>query len=263
MRLVRQGRRGVRRLLEDATGGVLLRRLPHGVSAYLDLKRRKPDMDVLVDVGANVGQTAAALTATWPTARVFCIEPFAATFDALQRATADQPRVSCFRCAFGSRPAQQEVFTRPGSVNNSLLGPGPRRDGRSDGDQPELVTVTTFDAFREEHGLEHVDFLKIDTEGYDLEVVKGASSSLDQQRVSFVQVEAGMTRHNAKHVPFGELQEFLEQVGYVLFGIYDQTPEWDGQARLRFANPVFIADSEVHRRPTAVPLADIRGTLLR
>lgn len=60
-------------------------------------------MDVVVDVGANVGQTAACVRETWPTATVYCVEPFAATFAALQRRTARDERVVCVRRAFASR----------------------------------------------------------------------------------------------------------------------------------------------------------------
>ncbi len=68
--------------------------------------------------------------------------------------------------------------------------------------------------------------MKIDTEGYDLEVLRGAESLLTHQRVDLVQVEAGMNRDNHRHVTFILLTEYLERFNYRLFGIYNQSGEW-------------------------------------
>lgn len=78
---------------------------------------------------------------------------------------------------------------------------------------------------------------------------------------SFVQVEAGMTRRNTTHVAFHDLQQFLDGLGYVLFGIYDQTLEHDGQALLRYADPIFISQAELRAPQTPISLSSIRGTL--
>ena len=88
----------------------------------------------------------------------------------------------------------------------------------------ETITLTTLDIYCEERGIEEIGLLKIDTEGFDLEVLKGGAEMLKHQRVSFIQTEAGMTRFNTKHVPFHDQQQVLAEMGYVLFGIYDQTP---------------------------------------
>lgn len=47
---------------------------------------------------------------------------------------------------------------------------------------------------------------------------------------------------NARHVPFEALRDQLAHHGYVLFGFYDQTPEWPtGAPHLRRADPVFLS----------------------
>lgn len=259
--VLRRARSGALRRVEARGNVVLMRDVPHGFSPYYDLKRRKPEMRVVVDVGANVGQTAALLTRTWPTAAVYCIEPFGATFEALQRNTEDEPRVRCVRAALGDRIGEEQaVVLRPRSVNNSMLTPEAVASAAA-GATSETISVTTFDQFCIEQGLSHVDFLKIDTEGYDLHVLRGARAALQEQRISFIQVEAGMSPENTKHVPFAEIQQYLEQNGYVLFGIYDQTPEWDGQARLRFANPIFVAQREVSLPTTDLSFARLHTAL--
>jgi Methyltransferase FkbM domain len=86
----------------------------------------------------------------------------------------------------------------------------------------------------------HVDFMKIDTEGHDLEVLFGFEPVLDQ--VDFIQVEAGMNPYNTTHVAFGKLDGMLQESGFYLFLILDQKMEWKRRGRpvLRRCNPVFI-----------------------
>ena len=49
--------------------------------------------------------------------------------------------------------------------------------------------------------------------------------------------------------PLPEAQAWLARFGYVLFGIYEQTPEWSGEPRLRFSNALFVSSRDMARRP--------------
>lgn len=106
----------------------------------------------------------------------------------------------------------------------------------------ESVKIETLDDFCLEHEISHIGFLKIDTEGNDLNVLRGGKQILSQQRIDVVQVEAGMNPANKRQVPYNSLCNFLEARNYLLFGIYDQVSEWpQRKPHLRRANPVFIS----------------------
>lgn len=65
---------------------------------------------------------------------------------------------------------------------------------------------------------------------------------LAEQKIDFVQVEAGMEARNKNHVPFELLKNYIESHGYFLFGIYDQ--EYlrpTNETFNRYTNPVFIS----------------------
>ena len=209
----------------------------HGHDLTLDLKRRCVRLGTIFDVGANVGQTATAFAKAYPDAGIRSFEPFSDTFVLLRKNTARLSNVSCEQLALGSAAGSISVPLQRSSVNNSLRA-GPESPG---GGGEETIEVDTLDRYCSAHAVDEIDYLKIDTEGHDLEVLKGARELLAVHKVGFVQVEAAMTRANHKHVPFAEFDDYLWNFGYVLFGIYEQTPEWDGEARLRFANPVFIS----------------------
>jgi FkbM family methyltransferase len=209
----------------------------HGHRLADDFRRRQIAPSLIFDVGANVGQTALGFADAFPEAIIHAFEPFQETFSALEHNTRAKPTIRAHRLALGAAPGAVSAELK-GSVINSIIkseaedaGPG----------RQETVTVETIDRFCGREGISSIGFLKIDTEGYDLEVLKGAGNMLAAQRIDLLQVEAGMNACNRKHVPFADFLQFLEPHQYLLFGIYDQTPEWSGEARLRFSNPVFIS----------------------
>ena len=115
----------------------------------------------------------------------------------------------------------------------------------------ELVEIESLDNFCSGHEIDQISFLKIDTEGYDLEVLKGASRMLGEQRIDLVEVEAGMNCLNKTHVPFEDLKAYLEKMEYYLFAIYEQVGEWPKkEPQLRRANAVFISRHVIEQSPS-------------
>jgi FkbM family methyltransferase len=214
----------------------------HGLSLYEDLARRLYQFHpgVIFDVGANIGQSARKFRSRFPDSEVFCFEPVESTFAELQAALAGDGRVRLFPLALGASCGSARIQLQERSDNNSLRRSAEEDQSPRDDLPSETVEVITLDDFCAQHDIPQIDLLKIDTEGYDLEVLKGAENILRNAGVTLIQVEAGMNPFNTKHIPLHDLQEHLEARGYVLFGLYDQTPEWSGVARLRFCNAVFI-----------------------
>ena len=92
-----------------------------------------------------------------------------------------------------------------------------------------------------ENAISHIDFLKIDVEGFELEVLLGAKEMLLRQGITFIEVEAGLAPTNNDHQPLNVLKEFLEAHGYFLILINEQVHEWiENKKYLRRCNAVFI-----------------------
>jgi hypothetical protein len=107
----------------------------------------------------------------------------------------------------------------------------------------EQVDLETLDDLCASQKVTHIDYLKIDTEGGDFNVLSGATAMLAKQQIDTVEVEAGMNVGNKRHVPFEKLKAFFEDRNYFLFGIYEQVNEWPAkQPQLRRTNPVFISE---------------------
>lgn len=206
---------------------------PETLSPFREILRKCPGrrFEVLFDVGANVGQTTLALAAAFPEARIFAFEPAEASFAALRQATAGLPRVAVAQCAFSAAPGRLRMIMHGTTTRNRITGLPVSGHVRE-------VEVRRLDAWCAEHGIAHLDFLKVDTEGHDLEVLKGATGILPA--VDFVQVEVSMNRYNRFHVPFAAVFDFLSDQGFHLFYLHGQAFEGRGYPVLRRADPIFI-----------------------
>lgn len=199
--------------------------------------------EVVFDVGANVGQSAAGYLEAFPGATIHCFEPVAATFEELRERFAGVQRVICARCALGATSRAATIAVGGGSTQSSLVAESPHV-----GELREPVQVRTLDDVCQERTIAHIDLLKIDTEGFDLEVLRGAHRMLEDQAISLVEVEAGMNPENPVHVPFEKLKAHLEAAGYRLFGIYEQKEEWPTlEPHLRRTNLLFISRPTIDR----------------
>ena len=216
---------------------VSVARAKHGVSDVTDIAPH--DIAVIVDVGANTGQSAIRFRAAFPRARIISFEPVRATFAELERRTRGM-NVECHRLALGPEPAQATMYLTESSLMSSLLRPDDE-----DLKATETVDVATLGGTLANLEVGPVDLLKIDAEGYDLEVLAGGVDHLSRGLVKFVLIEAGFHPGDERHPLFDDVRFFLMKFGFCVFGIYDQKLEWSGEPSLRFANVLF------RRRPSA------------
>ena len=241
----------LRKMAERLTGTHIYRSLPRGVDLPYDIASSLPNcrMDVLFDVGANTGQSAQRFLDWFPAARIYCFEPVQDTYRKLQENLGSQARVQCFRLALGSSVGKGKMALPGRSILAFLEGQS--KQPRPAAERTEEVDVSTVDQFCRSGNIDAINYLKIDTEGGDIEILKGARTLLTAGRIDLVEVEAGMNAGNPWHVPFEALKGFLESKGYALFALYEQVNEWPArEPQLRRANAVFISPRviETNRR---------------
>ena len=179
--------------------------LPVGSDLFADLRRLSLEpKDTVFYVGAHVGHTAAALRSAYPNVRLYCFEPSPETFKTLGQNCKGKDIIA-LNMAVGSSVGIAQMYAAKDSYLNSLV---PQLNGPRQEASQVSIEVTTLDRFCEERGVERIDLLKTDTEGYELEVLKGATRFLTDQRVSAIYVECAVTRSD-RHVSVSDLLEFL------------------------------------------------------
>lgn len=210
-----------------------------------DLKRELPDFapDIVFDVGANTGTTARRYAEEFPSARIYCFEPVEPTFFELQRNLGQHANCLCFPIGFGETAGiVNMLFDTAHPTRSRVLESNPETEETVEFAATVPATLQTIDIFCQVLGITQIGLLKVDTEGHDLKVLKGARSMLEQRTVQLIVVEAGMYAGNELHVPYADLCAYLAQFGFVLFGVYDQQREWKKNLPyLRRADLAFIA----------------------
>jgi hypothetical protein len=94
--------------------------------------------------------------------------------------------------------------------------------------------------------------MKIDTEGYELEVLEGCRRLLERKQIQVIYVECEPIAKSNYFVSFPAVVEFLDPFGYELFGIYDQQLGWEGKRRIKkisYLNPAFVRSDLVAPSP--------------
>lgn len=189
----------------------------HGLSRAEEafLARIAPRLEggVLLDVGANHGFYTDHLRRITPTARIHAFEPHPRSFARLA-ARLDAAVVTLVPAALGDSVGRMELFdfaARDGSTQASLS-----REAVAiyeDAITSHRIACTTLDAYLAEQGIGRVDFLKIDTEGHDLHVLRGAREAIAEQRLGIIQFEF-VPANIATHVTMRDIFEALP--GYAI-----------------------------------------------
>jgi len=193
---------------------------------------------VIFDVGANVGTTLDEFKAWWPGAVVHCFEPQQECWEPLeQRAAQHHGTVVINRFAVGNRSNPQATFYTH-DISNGLSGFS-RLNLQSidsidlkkaeDGGALALeayarslnherrVRIGRLDDYMSASGISRVNLFKMDTQGYEPEVVEGLGSRL--RDVDVVISELNFFDYYERSLSFSDLERFLLPAGFRLYDI--------------------------------------------
>ncbi len=213
----------IRRQIFKITGYEILKKVwaPIGYDLTNDLQNRLLiPMHTVFDVGANVGQTAMEILEDFPQAQVHSFEPIAATYELLLANTAAMPQVHCTHAALGAARETREISvnSQVASVTNSLNDWAMNEDPNA---KKENILILTGDDVCKEKGIQSIDLLKIDTEGFELPVLQGFDQMLKAGKIKAIFCEATFNKDDKKHTYIGDLNDFVYGYGYVFYGLYD------------------------------------------
>jgi FkbM family methyltransferase len=183
------------------------------------LREMIPQCRVVFDVGANVGDWAEIALACNPAIELHCFEPSPATFERLMtRSFAPRLKANPFGLSSSSGAADLHVFAAASGMNSLYRRSGLDDRGIASPATSERVELETLDGYCAEHGIDSIDFLKLDVEGHELHVLRGAARALSAGRIGAVAFEYGGCNIDA-HVLLKDIFELAAGWPYEFFRI--------------------------------------------
>lgn len=173
------------------------------------------DGDLFIDVGANIGSYT-VLAAAGCSCRVILIEPSKRTFSVLQRnikVNNLEHLVEIHNLALSNTRGSIR-FTTNCDTTNHVVAEG-ESDAASSG--YETVTVTTLDdLLGEHHSSSSCKVIKLDVEGYELNVLKGGTRTLASENLLaiIVEINGSSSRYSGTD---DEIVNFLQSMGFSSF----------------------------------------------
>ncbi|MDP7069579.1 MAG: FkbM family methyltransferase [Candidatus Peribacteraceae bacterium] len=169
--------------------------------------------DTFIDAGANIGvMSLHASMHVGSTGSVYSFEPVSETYDILQKNITlnECENINAVNVALGEYEGEAMMY-KPNRSQASMIKQSEKYK------EVQTATVKTLDQFIQEEGITKVRMLKIDVEGWELEVMKGASNLLNSSELPILIVEYSSIRQLQRGRVFDIYKHILSLGTYRIF----------------------------------------------
>lgn len=188
------------------------------------------DCPIIVDVGANTGQTADKLKSIWPNCELHCIEPLVEQFSILQNNTQVYNDVKTYNTALGSYDGPRTFYVNehqnmlsgfyelnPDSEDSIALNQPESAHDNFLKSQETIVDCVTLDNWAIMNEVTSIDLLKMDAQGAEPDILRGGRQILQNTRV--IVTELMFYDLYKKKNSFYDIESILIPIGFELFDI--------------------------------------------
>jgi FkbM family methyltransferase len=176
---------------------------------------------IIFDVGANIGQTVKLYKKSLPDSEIHSFEPSPATFQELVHnvTLANYQNTHLNNMAVGSSIGTNKFLENNYNNMSSFLEIGTA--GWGEIVKETEVKTTTVDQYCREKNIPYISLLKSDTQGYELEVLKGCSEMFQNHQIEMILIEMNFSELYKGQPTFDELYRFLIDRGFRLVAFYE------------------------------------------
>jgi FkbM family methyltransferase len=229
--------------LMNATG---YNRAHFGYDVFSDIQHLnriwKMSVKCFFDIGANDGATSALALTYFPGTHIFAFEPHPLIFERLKQKMQGRPSFNAFNLALGSEIGEAILMDYDSSTIGSLVR-NARYAVRFERKVTKEIRVQCIilDQFCLEKKIDNIDVLKIDTEGFDYEVLKGANKLLSAGKIRFIYCEFNdiMPRKGAFGGALEPIAKLIDAYGYRFVASYNDYIAADGEM-FGVSNALFV-----------------------
>lgn len=162
------------------------------VLKYINKKLAHKKSLILFDVGANVGKYALEMKNVFGKAAIIhCFEPSINTFNKAKETLEGLDDVIVNNFGVSDQEGETLLFTDKSLSGQASLYSRKLEYKKLELNLTEKIALTTVGDYCSRNHIEEIDFLKMDVEGHELSVLKGAQDFLENSKIRFIQFEFG------------------------------------------------------------------------
>lgn len=187
-------------------------------------------IDIFIDVGANKGQFSAIASYLYPNSEIISFEPLKNVCSNAKKKFKKYKNITFHNYAIGNEEGLIPLNVSKKDDSSSILSIGSNQKNTFPGTEKshtEHITVSTLQKFITKIDLSKNIFMKIDVQGYEMEVLKGSSNYL--KYFNYIYVECSYIELYQNQALAFEIIKFLDSLSFNLAGVYNNYYNKKGQ----------------------------------
>jgi len=180
-----------------------------------------------LDVGANVGDVTIKALKSYPTCQAICFEPVAQTFNTLKQNLINfEGRYTLFNMGLSHSNEDSEINITSFHGANSILPQSKLHKNITGVTEiaKEKIHLVRLDDISKDFPSQNIDLMKIDVEGFELNVLQGGFNFISNN-VDVIMLELAPYRSDDLTNNFvNNIFEFMKAAGFTLINVYDVAP---------------------------------------
>ena len=210
-----------------------------GIEHILFLKNfRSQDLKTIIDIGANKGQFSLIAKNFFPNANIFAFEPLTRPYEKFIKIFNKIENVKIYKYAIGTFDDEVMMNISKREDSSSILEIGPLQKKIFQGTDKvneEKIYVSPIDKMLEINKIHNPSLLKIDVQGYELEVLKGCKNILD--KIDHIYCECSFIELYKNQAIYSQVCEWLYDYNFSVESIYN--PSYDDKGQMVQADIYF------------------------
>ena len=205
------------------------------------LELHKSNNCTIFDIGAYDGRISKEFLMKFPQAEIHAFEPFPESFEKLNKLKESQKGLIANNCAIADTIGHKDLHVNSFSPTNSLYESNSVNDYHNNLMKTQniiSVKTDTIDNYCKANAIQHIDILKMDIQGGELDALKGAEELLSKKKISYIYVEVEFVEMYKKQPLFIDIASYLKGYGFSLYNLYHSVIDSTGQ--LMWADALFV-----------------------
>ena len=207
--------------------------------AFKDQKQllNKLDDIIIFDVGSHTGNTVNRYRSVFPNSQIFAFEPTESSYKKLINQFDNDKKINVSLLGLSNKVDKMTFYLSESDNLNSFKEPNERAWG-FEKEEITHVNTNTIDNFCDIHNIKHIDILKLDVQGSELDILKGSQLFLSESKIGLIYLEWQVVPLYKGHSRYFKIGEYLERYGYEFFNLYNINEATSGQ--LRWGDSIYI-----------------------